>query len=84
MYLAWRPVAPNASHDYFDRDCRFPYRELRLTRHVAGDSEEQEHEEFTESRPVKGYKPADGHYGEPLVDRDGKSITVPVSPVTLK
>jgi hypothetical protein len=33
---------------------------------------------------IKGYKPADGYYGEALVDHDGKSITVPVTPVTLK
>lgn len=33
---------------------------------------------------VKGYRPADGYYGEVLVDRDGKNIAVPITPATLK
>ena len=33
---------------------------------------------------IRGYRPANGYYGEALVDRDGKSIIVPVSPATAK
>jgi hypothetical protein len=33
---------------------------------------------------VRGYKAADGYYGEVLVDRDGKSVVIPLTPVTGK